>query len=304
MAGLVLGIRVRGEAAPIAAAAGEPRRFTLKLLEEAKRYGDLPGYRIEVEGLETARLAPGAVPGPVIALTRGAPVEVALVNQMKEPTAIHWHGIELDSYFDGVPGWGGTPSNVTPAIAPGQEFVARFTPPRAGTFIYHTHWHDEAQLRGGVYGALIVLEPGQRFDPATDHVFIVSMDGPSVPGQRPPYVLNGIATSVPPPAPGHVAVPLREGVPNRLRLINITPNNAALSFALTDGSKPVSWTAVAKDGADLPPAQRISREARQLVSVGETYDFEIQPVASQRLWLEVRMGSGAWAVQALLVAAP
>jgi FtsP/CotA-like multicopper oxidase with cupredoxin domain len=47
-------------------------------------------------------------------------------------TAIHWHGIELDSYFDGVPGWGGTAGSVTPPIAAGQRFTAKFTPPRAG----------------------------------------------------------------------------------------------------------------------------------------------------------------------------
>ena len=196
------------------------------------------------------------------------------------------------------------PWNVAPAIAPGQTFTAKFAPPRAGTFIYHTHWHDEAQLRGGLYGALIVLEPGQRYDPAVDHIFIVGLDGPTVPGQRLPYVLNGAAAPVPARAPGPVATPLRADVPNRLRLINITPNNTALSFTLTDGLKPVAWKPIAKDGADLPPPQRVSRDAHQLVSVGETYDFEIQPKAAQRLWLEVRMGSGAWVAQALLVAAP
>src|SRR5206468_7777398 len=53
----------------------------------------------------------GPVPGPMILLTRGQPVEVALVKEMGDPTAVHWHGIELESYFDGVPGWrtsGGT----------------------------------------------------------------------------------------------------------------------------------------------------------------------------------------------------
>jgi manganese oxidase len=304
MAGLVLGIRVTGNASPTAESSTPPRRFTLKMREEPNRYGNVAGYRVDVEGLETTRVGPGPVPAPVIALTRGEPIEVALVNGMTEPTAIHWHGIELESYFDGVPGWGGTPGNVTPAIGVGQTFTAKFTPPRAGTFIYHTHWHDEAQLGGGLYGALIVLEPGQRYDPATDHVFIVGFDGPVVLGKRRPYVLNGSSASVPAPAPGPVETLLRADVPNRLRLINITPNNTALTFILTDGFKPVAWKPVAKDGADLPPTQTASREAQQLVSVGETYDFEIQPKAAQRLWLEVRMGSGAWVAQALLVAGP
>ena len=47
-----------------------------------------------------------------------------------------------------------------------------------------------------------------------------------------------------------------------------------------------------------------SGEARQLVTVGETYDFEIQPTAGQRLWLELRRGNGEWVAQTLLTAAP
>lgn len=77
---------------------------------------------------------------------------------------MHWHGIELESYYDGVPGWTGRGPQVTPVIAPGEEFVARFAPPRAGTFIYHTHWHDIVQLAGGLAGPLVVLEPGEEFD--------------------------------------------------------------------------------------------------------------------------------------------
>ena len=55
-------------------------------------------------------------------------------------------------------------------IEAGGRFVVRFTPPRAGTFIYHTHLHDHRQLSSGLYGAMIVIEPGETFDPATDHV--------------------------------------------------------------------------------------------------------------------------------------
>ena len=52
-------------------------------------------------------------------------------------------------------------SRTAPAIAPGDSFEARFTPPRAGTFIYHTHIDDIRQPSSGLYGAIIVLEPGQ-----------------------------------------------------------------------------------------------------------------------------------------------
>ena len=88
--------------------------------------------------------------GPPIVLTRGEMAEIEVKNQMSQPTSIHWHGIELESYYDGVAGWTGSGQQTTAAVAPGGSFVVRMTPPRAGTFIYHTHWHDETQVLNGV----------------------------------------------------------------------------------------------------------------------------------------------------------
>jgi FtsP/CotA-like multicopper oxidase with cupredoxin domain len=302
MAGIVVGIRVTGDAPARATPTVPSRRLTLRMLEETSASGQRSGYRIHVDGTEAPRLAPGSTPGPVMVLTRGEPVEVDLVNEMRDPTAMHWHGIELDSYFDGVPGWGGTVGSTTPAIAPGQRFTAKFTPPRAGTFIYHTHWHDDVQLSGGLYGALIVVEPGDRYDSAIDHIFIAAYNGPQMPGQREPIVLNGRSVSVPAPAPGPAPVVLRANQANRVRLINITPANAALTFVLTDGFATMEWTPLAKDGADVSSTQRRTRAARQIVSVGETYDFEIHPLPNRPLWLELRRGNGEWVAQMLLVA--
>jgi FtsP/CotA-like multicopper oxidase with cupredoxin domain len=290
MAGLVMGIEVAGPPEAVVEAPKAPRRLTLRLREEPKRYGDHPGYRMDLEGTEAPRLDPGPVPGPLLVLYRGEPAEITVVNEMTEPTAIHWHGIEIESYFDGVPGFGGLGANIAQPIAPGESFVARLAPPRAGTFIYHTHWHDEAQLAGGLYGALIVLEPGERFDPETDHVVMIGLNGVLVPGQPAPLALNGLAK----PAP----VRLRAGVPHRLRLINITANNVGLQAFLMNGLEVGQWTPLAKDGATLPVEQAAVRPARQPIGVGETYDFEIRPSAPQNLWLEVRAGNGQWLLQA------
>ena len=290
MGGLVLGIQVTGTSMIPPSDGRAPRRLSLVMREEPNRYGNRSGYRVDLEGVEAPRLNPGPVPGPVIVLTRGEPVEITLVNRMTEPTAIHWHGIELDSYFDGVPGWGGHTGNLTPPVPPGQSFVAKFTPPRAGTFIYHTHWHKDAQLAGGLYGPLIVLEPGERYDPATDHVVVIGLNGVLQVNEREPFALNGSAT----PAP----IVMRLGVPNRLRLINITASNVGLVAFLVDRLEPTTWKPLAKDGATLPAGQTAPRPARQLVTVGETYDFEIQPTRSQVLWLDVRRGNGEWVLQA------
>jgi FtsP/CotA-like multicopper oxidase with cupredoxin domain len=289
MAGLVLGVHVTGARKPEPSDGRPARKFSMVMREEPNRYGSQSGYRIDLEGVAAPRLNAGPVPGPVLVLTRGEPVEVALVNRMTEPTAIHWHGIELESYNDGVPGWGGEPGKITPTIEPGQSFVAKMTPPRAGTFIYHTHWHKDVQLTGGLYGALIVLEPGERYDPETDHVFVISVDGVLKGNESKLFVLNGTATLD--------SIAMRAGVPNRLRLINITANGVALTASLFDRYDQTAWKPVAKDGATLPPQQTAIRPARQLVSVGETYDFEIQPSRSQQLWLEVRRPDGGWLLQ-------
>jgi hypothetical protein len=49
----------------------------------------------------------------------------------------------------------------------------------------------------------------------------------------------------------------------------------------------VRWRPVAKDGADLPAAARTVVPAVQVVSTGETYDFEVEPAAPGALRLEV-----------------
>ncbi len=97
-------------------------------------------------------------------LTRGEPVTITVVNRTPEPTSVHWHGIELESYFDGVGGWSGDRALLAPVIAPGDSFDARFAPPRAGTFIYHTHFDEIRQEPAGLAGALVVLEPGAPWD--------------------------------------------------------------------------------------------------------------------------------------------
>ena len=289
MEGLVMGIEVTGPpSTPIAAPS---RQLSMILTEDRSRYGDgQTGFRVELEGTEAPRLNDGPVPGPVLLLTRDEPAEITVVNRTSHPTAIHWHGLEIESYFDGVPGFGGLTGQLAPPIEPGKSFAARMAPPRAGTFIYHTHWHDEAQLAGGIYGPLIVLEPGAHFDPSIDHIVVIGLNGVDIPNQREPFAMNGRAQ----PAP----VPMKAGVRNRLRLINITANNVALVVSLVAASDPVQWTPLAKDGATVPASRSTPRAARQMIGVGETYDFEVTPSAGQLLWLEVRRGNGEWVMQA------
>ena len=291
MAGLVIGVEVTGPEVAPAPPISTMRRLTMVLSEDADRYGQgQPGYRVDVEGTEAPRLSADPVPGPVLILHRGELTEITVVNRTSQPTAIHWHGIEIGSYFDGVPGFGGDAQHLAPPVAGGQSFVVKMTPPRAGTFMYHTHWHDVAQLVGGLYGPIIVLEPGQKYDPEVDHVLMLGFNSaPGTPTQRPPIALNG--SSKPKP------MMLRADVPNRLRVINITPNAVALTVSLVNQFETTQWQIVAKDGADVSGEQRRPRVARQLVAVGETCDFEITLPGPQNLWFNVQSRIGTWLLQ-------
>lgn len=220
-----------------------------------------PGFYLEGVSKEV-----GAI-GPPLVVTRGERTAITVHNELDEPTAIHWHGIEIESYYDGVPGWSGTTQSTTPSIRPGESFVAYMTPPRSGTFIYHTHWHDITQLISGMYGPLLVLDPGQKYDPSADKVFVLGRGGPNE--LKDPLLLNG--------SPQPSLMVALTGRTYRLRFVNITTNDSHVTISLLQKGQPVKWRPLAKDGADLPPQQATVRDAVQMISVGETYDFQFSP---------------------------
>lgn len=266
MAGLVIGWRVlpRGEADGNKASAPELRRIRLLVQSQPGRYGADPGLGFVIQNGAPPRADSVVIPGPPLVLTRGEPVEINVVNRLAEPTSIHWHGIELDSYYDGVSGWSGAFGHVAPHIEAGDSFAVRFTPPRAGTFIYHSHFEEARQLGSGMYGPLLVLEPGARYDPESDRIWILSQDGPGLGLGSIRLMLSGSRTPV---------LDFEQGKRYRIRLISISPN-LPLTMAVLADSVPVHWRALAKDGADLPPAQARVQPAQLLIGVGETYDFE------------------------------
>ncbi len=292
MSKLVLGITVSGDAdarlQPAKAdlpAPGAERHLIVRQRPAAPYVPAGPGFFLEGVSREVDAI------GPPLIITRGVRTAIQVTNELDDPVAIHWHGLEIESYYDGVPGWNGTPRRTTPPIAPGTSFVAYMTPPRAGTFIYHTHWHDVKQLTGGMYGALLVMEPGQKYDPATDKVFVLGRSGPNE--MQDPLLLNGS------PQPGMMV--LLAGQRYRFRFINITTNDALVRTSLTSKGHPVKWRAIAKDGADLPPQQATLQDAMQPISVGETYDYEFVPDQPGPYWLRFTSPLGSEVAQVILV---
>jgi len=299
MGGLVLGLDVQpspnSESAPLKARAPSTavHRYRLLVRERpgSSRYFAGFSYDLSSSSQETA---PNALPpvGSPLVLTRGEPAEIEIVNQLKEPTTVHWHGIELDSPYDGVPDWSGIGKHTTPPIAPGGSYVARLTPPRAGTFIYHSHWHEQKQLGEGLTGPLIVLEPGMKFDPTTDKIFLFSRDGVE---SNEPLLMNG--SPQPPP------IALVAGTTYRMRFINITPVDSDLKYSIVDASgAPVSWRAIAKDGQDLPPQQAATtKTSGDAITVGETRDYSFTPEKVGELYLQAASFQRMWVKATLMV---
>jgi manganese oxidase len=283
MSGLVLGIHVRPRPNEPARPADPPRR-ALRLFVNEKpgvyRQGSAYAFVLQ-EGDREPSPDSLRLPGSTITLVRAEPVAITVINRTREPVSVHWHGIELDSYFDGVGQWSGVGKRLAPAIAPGDSFIARMTPPRAGTFMYHTHAHELAQMGGGLYAPLLVLEPGQQRDSTVDRVFMLSTSGPFA--TSPPNV-NGDTASAP--------FELRKGVTYRFRFLAIAPNDAKVIRFLAD-TVLQRWRAVAKDGATLPRHQASMRAARLLMGTGETWDVEFTPSEAGELTLEiVSLGRG------------
>lgn len=266
MGGLVLTINVKPSAGATAATAAEakPRKIDLIIEPDLEAAANEPKFSCAVREKNKVVASEDRAVGPPIVVTRGEPTEITVLNHLKSSTTIHWHGLELESFYDGVPG-AGSGDQITPAIAPGGSFVARFTPTRAGTFIYHTHAADPGQLTGGIYGALIVLEPGQSFDQEHDKLLVIGTRDTFFDARR--ITINGMET----PAP----LTLDHGAKYRLRVINIAPNLLA-NFRLGTKEHPVTWRAMAKDGADLPARLANSGNAMLEIASGETYDFEFR----------------------------
>jgi FtsP/CotA-like multicopper oxidase with cupredoxin domain len=268
MAGLVVGLRVSPGSGYSDTARGAASVSHLFVQEGARR-GRAPralGYVLQ-RGPRPPAPDSVEIPGTLLVLQQGAPADIVVVNRLQEAVAIHWHGLELESWSDGVAGWSGHDSVVAPAVAPGDSFVARLTVPRAGTFIYHTHMNDVEQLTSGLYGAIVVLEPGRSFDPAMDHVIVIGWDGDTPDRTDPRVLING--DSVP------QALELTAGAPHRLRFVNIGPA-ATYDIRLQRDTTLVEWRRLALDGADLPATLAVVAPALHRIAVGQTADLEVQ----------------------------
>ncbi len=131
-----------------------------QLIAEPVRRDFLPGKTVDVWGFN------GSMPGPTIEINEGDRVRFVVENRLPEITTVHWHGLEVPFYMDGVPGVSMDP------IQPGGRFVYEFTVHQHGTFFYHSHLPMQEMM--GMIGFFIV-HPKRPYQPhvARDYAFIL-----------------------------------------------------------------------------------------------------------------------------------
>ena len=236
-----------------------------------------------------------SIPGPLLELVRGKPVRIVVRNNLEQPTSVHWHGLEIESFPDGVPNWSGLGDRIYTQIAPRDSFVAEFVPPRAGTFPYHSHFNDRQQMLSGMYGALIVTDRPR--DLAHDHLIVIGGGGPAIEEKlETPFALVNGQTD---PKPLH----LTAGETHRFRIVSINPD-WPVRITLRNDSVTARWRAVAKDGADIPRAMATMRLAIVVMGPGETTDFEFTPTVPGTWRLDVASDAPGWQIPLSVIVQP
>jgi len=111
----------------------------------------------------------GSVPGPTLWFKEGDTARINVTNKMDVSTSVHWHGLLLPNWEDGVP------YLTTPPIMPGTTFTFEFPIKQSGTYWYHSHTSLQEQL--GVYGSIVIHPETERTDvkiPDDEFVVVLS----------------------------------------------------------------------------------------------------------------------------------
>jgi FtsP/CotA-like multicopper oxidase with cupredoxin domain len=119
---------------PAWAQASAPVGPAATALKAVKRSLDINGKSANVFGLVQDNGAPG------VAIEPGGAFDVSLVNDLAEPTLVHWHGLSPPWPLDGVP------DVPAPLMKPGETRRYAFPVPEPGTYWMHAHTIQEQNL--------------------------------------------------------------------------------------------------------------------------------------------------------------
>jgi len=276
-----------------------------------------------------------SIPGPTLRFTEGEYAKIHVTNNMDVETSVHWHGLLLPNFYDGVP------YLTTPPIKAGETFTYEFALKQSGTYWYHSH--TMLQEQSGVYGSFVIEPKEKTLDYDKDLVLVLS----DWTDDKPMNVLRnlkrgnewfGIKKGTATPLNRVIArgalgaqfnfwkqrmesadiadvyypafltngqqtnqyPEFKAGEKVRVRMINAA---ASTYFWLTfGGEKPLM---VASDGLDIVPVQK----EKLLFAVAETYDFIVTIPENGKLEIRgtAQDGSGqtsAFLGEGMLMAAP
>jgi len=108
----------------------------------------------------------GTIPGPTLEFTEGEYAVIYVKNEMSEETSVHWHGLLLPNFYDGVP------YLTTPPIEPGHTQKYEFPIKQSGTYWYHSH--TMLQEQSGVYGSIVIHPKEQLLEYDKELVLMLS----------------------------------------------------------------------------------------------------------------------------------
>lgn len=126
----------------------------------------------------------GRIPGPLIRVRQGSSIYVNLTNDLDMDTTVHWHGIRLNSSFDGVPGPAQKP------IQPGESFLYKLDFHDDGIYWYHPHVRDDIGQEMGLYGNILVEPLNHTCNPVDKEVALFLGDIKIAGGQAYPFSRN------------------------------------------------------------------------------------------------------------------
>ncbi|WP_159518535.1 multicopper oxidase domain-containing protein [Sunxiuqinia indica] len=108
----------------------------------------------------------GQIPGPTLRFNEGDYAVIYVKNEMDEETSIHWHGLLLPNFYDGVPYLN------TPPIMPGETQKYEYPIRQSGTYWYHSH--TMLQEQSGVYGSIVIHPRKKTIDYDKELVMVLS----------------------------------------------------------------------------------------------------------------------------------
>ncbi|WP_345160354.1 multicopper oxidase domain-containing protein [Pontibacter saemangeumensis] len=272
----------------------------------------------------------GMIPGPTLRFKIGDYAVIHVTNKMDVETSIHWHGILLPNFFDGVP------YLTTPPVEPVTTFTYEFELKHTGTYWYHSHTGLQEQM--GVYGSIVIEDREQKLEYDSDLVIVLS----DWTYERPTNVLKTLkrgleiydiqkGTSTPLSmviARGALGAQLnfwkqrmegadiadvyypaflsngqlvreypeyKPGQKVRLRVINAA---ASSQFWLTFGGD--TPLLIAADGPDVVPVKR----DKTFIAVAETYDFIVTIPQNGKLEMKATAQDGSGHTSTLLGQGP